>query len=79
MSVDDYEKIDATLLALSAACERAERTARSLRESDAPAHVVDALEEVDRTILKLHRRLTDAAYFEGRGERKTEEQLSLSA
>ncbi len=58
-----HEEIDETLLLLSEARERAERAARAIAAAGGQAHVVEALERVDRELLAMHRRLMDEAIF----------------
>lgn len=66
--------IDSTLLCISEARERAESAAKEMRQASADATLVAALEEADRELLALHRRLMDAVYFPSQRE-----QLRLSA
>ena len=63
MTVLQFEEVDATLLLISEARERAERAARTIAEAGGQAHVVDALERIDRELLLLHRRLMDDTIF----------------
>lgn len=76
---DDYEQIDAALLALSEARERAEQAGRAVRSSDGPDRLVQMIEQLDKDLLAMHGKLKTAAYFEGRGEPVVEQQLSMSA
>ncbi len=71
-----HEEIDETLLLLSEARERAERAARAIAAAGGQAHVVEALERVDRELLAMHRRLMDEAIFH---VPSAEQQLALGA
>ena len=62
MSVVQFE-VDATLLLISEARERAERAAKAVTEASGQAHVVAALERVDQELLALHKRLMEDAIF----------------
>jgi hypothetical protein len=73
-----FQEVDATLLLLSEARERAERAARTIAEAGGQAHVVEALDRVDRELLALHRRLTDEVVFQTRSK-PAEQQLALDA
>jgi hypothetical protein len=66
--------VDSTLLCISEARERAETAVKELRGLAADASVVAALEDADRELLALHRRLMDAVYFPHQRE-----QLRLTA
>ncbi len=63
MSESQFEHIDATLLYISEARERAENAARAMRRADAEPRLVAAVEAADRELLDLHRRLMETAYF----------------
>ena len=76
MNAAHYESIDATLLLTSEARERAEGAARLIAGTEEPAHLVAALEETDRELLALHRRLFERTYLRS-GD--APEQLELSA
>lgn len=76
MSAVQFEEVDATLLLLSEARERAERAAKAVTEAGGEAHVVAALEAVDRELLALHRRLMDESIFHAAS---AESQLALDA
>jgi hypothetical protein len=56
-------EIEKTLLYISEARERAERSARELERDGAETHLVEALAETERELLALHRRLMQATYF----------------
>ena len=71
---DELACIDSTLLCISEARERAESAAKEMRQASADATLAAALEEADRELLALHRRLMDAVYFPSQRE-----QLKLSA
>lgn len=58
-----FAEIEKTLLYVSDARERAERAARLLAGDDAEEHLVEALEQTQRELLALHRRLMQATYF----------------
>ncbi len=76
MSVTVFTEVDDTLVLLAESRERAERAARTVALEDGPAHVVAALEAVDRELLALHRRLLDETLFHVSG---AETQLALDA
>ena len=63
MSVAVFTEVEDTLVLLAETRERAERAARTVASEAAPAHVVAALEAVDRELLALHRRLLDETLF----------------
>ena len=58
-----FAEIEKTLLFISEARERAERAAKTLERGEAEAHLVSALEEAERELLAVHRRLMQATYF----------------
>ena len=66
--------IDSALLCISEARERAESAAKEIREASTGETLVAALEEADRELLALHRKLMDAVYFPAQRE-----QLRLTA
>lgn len=76
MSATVFTEVDATLLLLAEARERAERAARAVSDDGGPDHVVEALARVDRELLALHRRLMDETLFHIEG---AEPQLALDA
>jgi hypothetical protein len=78
VSALQFDEVDATLLLISEARERAERAARAIAEAGGQAHVVDALERVDRELLILHRRLMDETIFHVPSA-PSEQQLALDA
>jgi hypothetical protein len=63
MSTDHLAKVDATLLALSAARERAEWSARELRREGADERLVTALEQADDQLNAAFAELQRAAFF----------------
>ncbi len=69
-------ELEETLLLLAEARERAERAARTVTASGGPAHVVEALDRLDRELLALHRQLMDETLFHVQG---AERQLALDA
>lgn len=58
-----YHQIEATLLYVSEARERAGDAAGVLRKGDAEPHLVEALERAERELAELHRRLMQGTYF----------------
>ena len=76
MSVVTFTEVDETLVLLAESRERAERAAKIVASEDGPAHVVAALEAVDRELLALHRRLLEETVFHVPGSVK---QLALDA
>ncbi len=71
---DQLTLVDSALMYISEARERAESTARELRAASADPDLVAAVEDADRELLALHKRLMDAAYFPAQSS-----QLRLSA
>lgn len=61
-------EIERTLLYISEARERAERTARSMRRDEGDPRLVSALEDADRGLLAVHGELMRAAYFPASSE-----------
>jgi hypothetical protein len=57
------EEIEKTLLLISHARERAERSARAIRRDEADSPLAAALEEADRRLLAVHGELTRSSYF----------------
>ena len=75
MSAAHYEEIEKALLYVSEARERVESAARTLTETDAEPHLIEALTNADQELLALHGRLMRQAYFGP----PTVAQLSLGA
>ena len=73
--MDAYAAVEKALLHLSAARERVEAAAKSAAGEGEASPLVDALEEAERELLAVHRRLFERAYFGAAGER----QLALDA
>jgi septation ring formation regulator EzrA len=67
-----FREIDRTLLFISDARKRVEKTVKQLRRDGAEAHLVDALEEADRELEAVSRRLMQQTYWA-----VPKEQLSL--
>lgn len=63
MTNDHLEGVEAALLCLSEARERAERAARDLRGAPEHEGLAAVLEDADRRLLALHGELMRAAYF----------------
>ena len=63
MGAEAFTEVEATLLLVSEARERAERAARTVAGAGAEPHVREALERLDRDLLALHRRLMDETIF----------------
>jgi hypothetical protein len=59
------EEVEKTLLLISHARERAERSARAIRDEDAGSELAVALEEADRRLLAVHGELMRSSYFGG--------------
>lgn len=74
-----FAAIDEVLLLLSEARERAEGAARTITEAGGQAHLIKALERVDKELLALHRRLLDETLFHVPASEKPIEQLALDA
>jgi hypothetical protein len=75
MSPEQTAEMEATLLCISEARERAERLARHLRREGADTDTVGALEIADRQLLAIHGELMRRTYF---GETASVEQLELA-
>ena len=73
MNEAHFAEIEKTLLYISEARIRAERAAKQIAKDGAEAHLVEALEEVDRELLALHRKLMQSTYFAVQ-----EDQLTIS-
>jgi hypothetical protein len=58
-----FAEIEKTLLFVSEARERAERAAKALERDEADTHLVEALQEAERELLAIHRRLMQSTYF----------------
>jgi len=58
-----FAEIEKTLLYISDARERAERAAQAIGKDQAEPHLVHALEDTERDLADLHRRLMQATYF----------------
>lgn len=63
MNEAHFAEIEKTLLYISEARERADRAARAIARDAAEEHLVEALEETERELLALHRRLMQSTYF----------------
>lgn len=63
MNEAHFAEIEKTLLYVSEARERAQRAARTIERDGGGAQLVEALQEADRELLALHRRLMQATYF----------------
>lgn len=74
-----FAAIDEVLLLLSEARERAEGAAKAIAQASGQAHLVAALESVDKELLALHRRLMDETLFHVPAAEKPVEQLALDA
>lgn len=58
-----FAEIEKTLLYISEARERAAKTQAELKKADAPAHLVAAVGEAERSLEELGRRLFQETYF----------------
>ncbi len=67
-----FAEIEKTLLYISEARQRAERATAALRRDDAESHLIAALEEAERELEALGRKLMQQTYFA-----VPKEQLSL--
>jgi hypothetical protein len=74
-----FAAIDEVLLLLSEARERAEGAAKAIAQANGQAHLVNALESVDKELLALHRRLIDETLFHVPASEKPDKQLALDA
>jgi hypothetical protein len=58
-----FAEIERTLLHISEARKRAEKAANELRSASAPQHLLLALQEAERELERLGRRLMQETYF----------------
>lgn len=63
MNEAHFAEIEKTLLYVSDARERAEKAARTIERDGAEGHLVEALEETERELMALHRKLMQSTYF----------------
>jgi hypothetical protein len=63
MNEEHFAEIEKVLLYVSEARERAERAAKTLGKDKAEPHLVAALEQAERDLMALHRRLMQGTYF----------------
>lgn len=63
MNEAHFAEIEKTLLYISEARLRAERAAKLIAKDGADAHLIEALEDANRELLDLHRRLMQRTYF----------------
>jgi septation ring formation regulator EzrA len=58
-----FAEIEKTLLCISTARQRAERALRSISKDGGEAHLVEALEEAERDLDEIQRRVMQQTYF----------------
>jgi uncharacterized protein Yka (UPF0111/DUF47 family) len=58
-----FAEIEKTLLCVSTARQRAERALRTISKDGAEPHLVEALEEAERELDEIQRRLMQHTYF----------------
>jgi hypothetical protein len=58
-----FAEIEKTLLYISEARQRAERAARAIAKDNAEPHLVEALEQTERDLEALGRKLMQRTYF----------------
>ncbi len=63
MNATHLEEVEKTLLLISHARERAERSARTIRREGGASRLAVALEEADRQLLAIHGELMRSSYF----------------
>jgi hypothetical protein len=63
VGIEAYEEVEATLLLVAEARERAERAGQVAGAAGGEAHIRAPLERTDRELLALHRRLLDDTIF----------------
>jgi len=63
MNEAHFAEIEKTLLYISDARQRAERAARTIAKDGAEQHLVEALEEAERDLEALARKLMQRTYF----------------
>jgi hypothetical protein len=75
MASAHLDLVDGVLLLVSEARERAEGAAKQLRNADGEHHLVEALDEADRELLRIHKELHRFDYFGDRGDRTMQLEL----
>lgn len=60
---EHFSEIEATLLYISEARERAEKARRNLEKKGAEVHLVDALRHSEASLRDLHKALMHGTYF----------------
>ena len=76
-----FADIEKTLLYISEARQRAEKAAKELRRDEAESHLIAALEEAERELEALGRKLMQQTYFAVPKEQlslEPQEELTLS-
>lgn len=63
MNEAHFAQIEKTLLYISEARERAERTITELEKSNAEAHLIEAVRTAETDLAGLHKRLMQQTYF----------------
>ena len=63
MSESPFAHVDTALLYISEARERADRAARAIAKDGAEPHLVEALEQAERELEALGRKLMQRTYF----------------
>lgn len=63
MNEQHFKETERTLLYISEARERAEKSARGIARDQAEPHLVSALKETEAELLALHRKLMQRTYF----------------
>lgn len=58
-----FEQVDVAMLYIEQARERAERAVGALRKLDADAHLIEAMEEAERELSDVARRLRQGTFF----------------
>jgi hypothetical protein len=76
MTSNHLEQIDAALLCVAEARERAERAAQGLRRDGCHDELASILETADKNLFVLHGEIMRAAYF---GSATSEAQLELAS
>lgn len=74
MNEEHFSEIEATLLYISEARQRAQKARRSLEKQGAETHLVDAVRHTEVQLRDLHKALMQSTYF---AVPDTEEQMTL--
>jgi hypothetical protein len=63
MNENHFAEIEATLLYVSEARERAEKASKAISKDGAEPHLIDALDAAETELAAVHKRLMQGTYF----------------